>query len=149
MRAMLTETEIFDCLETNLRLAAEDCDILAMRKGFDGTLAGTGFAYTRLCERLKLVEGACRQAGHWREHAAWFPVGLKMAEAASRVQSFVRHREPAEAFRLLAQGLRIGLTACRQLRHRKTGRVGMILPAPLPGPHRDHRPVQVLLPGAA
>jgi hypothetical protein len=41
----------------------------------------------------------------------------------------------------LAEVLRAGLERAEQYRTNKTGRVGTILPKPLPGPHRDTRPV--------
>src|SRR5260221_1451149 len=59
---VLKEGEIFDCLSSNFRQAAECCDNLVV-------LPARGPTYMRLLEHLKLIEGACRQAACWREDA--------------------------------------------------------------------------------
>src|ERR1700687_4447619 len=86
----LTETEIFDCLKTNLRLAAQSCDKLAVspRKGP---------TYVKLRDELRLVEGACGQAAFWRGgDARWLKIGLFMAEAHKRAGGWLRgEKQPA------------------------------------------------------
>ena len=49
----LTEQEIFDCIGTNARLAAEHCDQLARTPQ-------EGQTYDLLRKELNLIEGACR-----------------------------------------------------------------------------------------
>lgn len=141
----LTETEIFDCLATNLKLAAEHADALAVTP-----LKGP--VYDKLRHELQLIEGACRQASVWREDTRWLPIGKMMAEAHQKAGGWLRgykvmgtrikfsEGEENKLFRLLAANLRALLDAVERLRTRPTGRTGMILPDVLPGPHRDTRP---------
>ena len=144
----LTEVEIFDCLKTNLRLAAQSCDKLAVspRKGP---------TYVKLREELRLVEGACRQAAFWRGgDARWLQVGILMAEAHKRAGDWLRGIKQPDgtrvklangilhpAFEMLAESLRALIRLADNTKNKATGRLGMILPAPLRGPHRDTRPV--------
>lgn len=145
--AKLTEAEIFDCLETNFRLAAEHCEDLAK-------LPRKGPTYKKLIEELKLCEGACRQAAVWREDSRWFPIGLLMEEAHKRAGNWLRgvpqpgggSRPLAEGvlhpcFMKLADNLRLALKLAMQTKTQATHHRGMILPAQLPGPHRDTVPV--------
>jgi hypothetical protein len=143
----LTEPEIFDCLRTNFRLAANLCVELA-------TKPRKGPNYNKLREALRLIEGAARQAGYWRSDARWLQIGLDAAEAHNRAGEWLRGVKqpdgsrraipPGEKhplFMRLAEVLRAGLERAEQYRTNKTGRIGTILPKPLPGPHRDTRPV--------
>lgn len=142
----LTETEIFDCLATNLTLAAEHADLLAVRPL-------KGAIYDKLRTELGLIEGACRQASAWREDTRWLPIGRMMAEAHQKAGGWLRGYKVGltrikfseghenKLFRMLAANLRALLAAVERLRTQATGRVGMILPDVLPGPHRDTRPV--------
>lgn len=145
--AKLTEAEIFDCLETNFRLAAEHCEDLAK-------LPRKGPTYRKLIEELKLCEGACRQVAVWREDSRWFKIGLMMEEAHKRAGDWLRGiAQPGGGRRPLAEGVRHplfmklaeNLRAAHKLavdtKDKATHRVGMILPAELPGPHRDTVPV--------
>lgn len=157
----LTEAEIFDCIATNAKLAAEHCDDLARRPR-------EGDTYHKLRTELKLIEGACRQASVWRQDTRWLPIGLMMEEAHKRAGDWLRgskvegvrvklaDRHYYQCFTKLAENLRGLQREMEALRTRRTGRVGMILPTPLPGPHRDTRPVGfrataggILLPSAA
>jgi hypothetical protein len=144
---MVPETEIVDCLVMNFRLAAEHCDDLAV-------LPARGPTYDLLRKELSLIEGCCRQIGHYREDARWMRIGLLVEEAHKRaghwLRTIPRTSESNEAhplFRRLAENLRAGMKAAEELRTKRTGRVGMILPRPLPGPLRQGRPVQVVTPG--
>ncbi len=145
--AKLTEAEIFDCLETNFRLAAEHCEDLAK-------LPRKGPTYKKLCDELKLIEGACRQAAVWREDSRWLRLGLMMEEAHKRAGDWLRGiaqpgggripiaegvRHPL--FMKLAENLRAGLIRAQETRHNATHTRGIILPPTLPGPHRDTVPV--------
>ena len=137
----LTETEIFDCLKSNLRSAAADCDLIA-RQPVSGPI------FDRMRKSLKLVEGACRQAAYWREDARWLPLGIKMEEAHQRARTWL-HRPSVSSKKLftkLGDVLRQLLRDIERLEFMATGRVGAILPKPQPGPHRDTRPVAVMLP---
>ena len=143
----LTEREIFDCLETNFRLAAEHCEDLAK-------LPRKGPTYKKLIEELKLIEGACRQASVWREDTRWLHLGLMMEEAHKRAGDWLRGvAQPSGGRRMipegvrhplfmkLAENLRAGLARAQETRHAATGRIGMILPEVMRAPHRDTVPV--------
>ena len=143
----LSEVEIFSCLSENFRLAAEDCEKLAW-------LPKRGPTYKRLMDELKLCEGACRQVAQFRGDARWLQMGLQLHEAHRRAGTWLRmyvakdSRKVAHPlFLKLAECLRWGRANADKMRHAATGRLGLILPKPLPGPHRDARPVQVMTPG--
>jgi hypothetical protein len=144
---MLTETEIFDCLSSNARKAAEHAENL-------GRLPRKGPTYRAYRDCLKLVEGACRQASAWREDTRWLKLGLQMAEAHKRAGDWLRGIKTSSGTRVklaeghlhplfmrMAQNLRALEAKAEELRTKATGRAGMILPVPLPGPHRDTKPV--------
>ncbi len=148
----LTEQEIFDCLDTNLALAIEHCENLAR-------LPLKGPSYSKLRDCLGLIEGACRQASAWREDTRWLTLGFSMAEAHKRAGDWLRgprdtngvriklaNAHALKCFTMLATNLRVLQKVVEATRHGKTGRVGMILPAALPAPHRDTRPSRVILP---
>ena len=143
----LQEQEIFDCLKTNLRLAAQSCDKLAVspRKGP---------TYKKLRDELRLVEGACRQAAFWRGgDARWLRIGLMMAEAHKRAGDWLRGIKQPDGSRAklasgqmhplflkLAANLRAAYVKAEEFRTKKTNRIGPILPVPGVPPHRDTRP---------
>lgn len=142
----LTETEIFDCIRTNARLAAEDCGKLAKKPR-------EGETYDHLRNAIKLIEGACRQASAWRGDTRWLPIGLAMEEAHTKAGEWLRgvkvagqrirlaERHNFECFTALAENLRALASNMEKLQHTKTGRAGMILPDAMPAPHRDTKPV--------
>ena len=143
----LTETEIFDCLVTNFRLAAEDCDALAV-------VPFKGETYDRFRRRLGLIEGACRQTSTWREDTRWLPIGMMMAETHKRAGDWLRGVKLPDGSRIkfgngqlhpcfvkLAENLRGLQAVAEKLRHGRTNRLGMILPEVGRAPHRDTRPV--------
>lgn len=132
----LTETEIFDCLETNLRAAAQHADDLAATPRFGG-------AYIKLREELMLIEGACRQASVWREDARWLPVGMMMHETHQRAGDWLRSKQPKKLFSRLAENIRAFLVVVQNLRHKRTGRSGMIVPKPAHVVRTEGRAVQV------
>lgn len=145
--AHLTEAEIFDCLETNFRLAAEHCEDLAK-------LPRKGPTYKKLIEELKLIEGACRQASVWREDTRWLRLGLMMEEAHKRAGDWLRGVAQAGGgrraipegvkhplFMKLAANLRAALALAEETRTKKTGHLGSILPEIMRGAHRDTVPV--------
>ena len=118
----LTEVEIFDCLKSNLKAAAEHCLDLE-RKPLQGP------SYIKLREELKLVEGACRQAAHWREDSRWLSIGLKMEEAHRLCGGWLRGKHPRFMFRALAEALVHFYNFAEDVRTKRTGRAGVILPA--------------------
>ena len=151
----LTEVEIFSCLTSNFKLAAEHCEDLAK-------LPRKGPTYKKLRDELKLLEGACRQAAYWRQDARWLQIGLYMEEVHKRAGGWlrgyknqagqhitIREGQLHPLFMKLADNLRKGQAAAERLRNRKTGIAGTILPKPMRAPHRDTRPVQVMLPPSA
>lgn len=144
----LTEIEIFDCLATNFKLAAEHCDDLAKSPI-------RGPTYNKLRHELGLIEGACRQASLWRQDTRWLPIGRKMAEAHQQAGNWLRgYKDPITGrriafapgqqnplFRMLAKCLRALHKIAEDMRTKATGRVGMILSVAPRGPHRDTKPV--------
>ncbi len=136
----LTESEILDCLKTNLHAAIFHCAALAK-------LPMRGPTYSALRQELKLAEGCCRQIAAWREDARWLRYGLLMEEAHQRSGNWLRSHAPRPLFVKLSEALAHLLKRCGELETKATGRVGMILPKPLEAPHRDTRPVQVKTPG--
>lgn len=148
----LTESEIFDCLSTNFKLAAEHAQDL-------GKLPRKGPTYTALRNELGLIEGACRQASVWREDSRWLTIGLMMAEAHKRAGSWLRGVKTPTGVRIaikegqlhplfmkLADNLRAGYRLSEQFRTSKTNKIGLILPQVMEGPHRDTRPVHISVP---
>ena len=151
----LTEVEIFGCMIENCRKAIEHCERLARepRKGLN---------YQALRKELKLIEGACRQAGMWREDTRWHTIGMQIAQAHAYALKWVigekapgggpRVRTPEgdfhPLFMKLAKNLTMLMAGIEKTRHERTNRVGMILPVPLRSETRTQgRSVQVLLPG--
>jgi hypothetical protein len=143
----LTEAEIFDCLSTNFRLAAEHCVDLAK-------LPAKGPTYKKLREELRLIEGACRQASVHREDTRFLSIGMKCGHVHKVAGDWLRGMKmpdgsrrmirPGELHPLfvkLAEVLYSAHLKAEEVRHKRTGRNGMILPKVQPGPHRDTRPV--------
>lgn len=141
----LTEVEIFDCLISNLRVAAQHSRDLA-RSPHRGPI------YEAFREALGLIEGACRQAAYWRGgDARWLQLGLMMAEAHKRAGTWLRAYHAADsisqvmqpAFMNLASQLDQLLALALQLKNGATGRRGPILPKPGRDPSDRVRPVPV------
>ncbi len=143
----LSETEVLDCLKSNLRLAAQSCDKLAVS-------SRKGPTYRQLRDQLRLVEGACRQVAYFRGgDARWLQVGLFMAEAHKRAGDWLRGLKQPDGTRIkvapgqmhplftrLAEVLRSAYSKAEELRTKATNRIGPILPKPGVPPHRDTRP---------
>lgn len=139
---MLTEREIFDQMKTQLSSAANDCDLIAKHPE-------SGEAFMRMRASLKLVEGCCRQAAHWREDTRWLVPGRLMEEAHQKAR-FWLHRPSIEAkklFKGLASALRKMNNDIRRLEVMKTGRTGTILPVTLRDTSYQRRVHQVMTPG--
>jgi len=131
----LTEVEIFDCLRTNLREAAQHCENLAK-------LPAQGPTYRKLVDNLKLIEGASRQAAHWRTDMRWARFGFEMARFHQRIGDAVRSRAAREIFLAMGVKMKDALAECEKLRTAKTGRLGAILPIARPT-DRENRPVYI------
>lgn len=142
----LTETEIFDCMRENFRIAIRECEEL-MRRPVGGK------HYDTFRKALRLIEGCCKQANCWREDTRWLPLGKHMADIHQKAGDFLRGikgddgiRRPLPlgqlhpAFQMLTGILTAAMKLSEQIRTQATGRIGMILPDMLPAPHRDTRP---------
>jgi len=143
----LTEVEIFDCLFSNFAEAAEKCEVLANHPR-------RGLVYVSFLKNIKEIEGAALQASTWREDTRWLKISMQMGEVHRRAGHWMRtsptketRAEADKRFKKLGEILRMFARECLDLRDKATGRSGMILPEPLPGPHRNVRPVQVMTPG--
>lgn len=143
----LTEREIFDQMNTSFRLAIEACDDLAV-------VPLKGMIYDKFRKQLRLIEGCCKQANTWREDTRWLMFIKIMAETHQRAGDWLRGFRMPDGTRVritngtlhpcflkMAENLRMLHTLAEEIRTRKTGRVGAILPAPLAAPHRETRPV--------
>lgn len=128
-----TEQEILDRLMTSFREAAECCDQLAVSPK-------KGAIYRKLREHLLLIEGASRQAGHYREDMRWMQVGVDAAKCHRKAGDWLRSHAPAMYFKALATAMRKLEASTKSLRDRPTGRMGAILPVVRPH-FRDTRPV--------
>lgn len=142
----LTELEIFSILFESFGSAAEKAETLAWNPR-------RGFVYREFLKEIKLIEGACTQAATWREDARWLTIGFMMGEVQRRAGNWLRNSPTKETraeadkrFKKLAENLRRFAYECEGLRDKATGKLGIIVPEPLPGPHRDTRPVSVLMP---
>ena len=146
MAGHVTEHEILSLLRETFLRSAEHCDKLAV-------LPQRGPTYIKLQKDLQTCENCCRQVAWYREDAHWLRIGLMMAEAHKRAGGWLRDRGmPRTAvsnlahplFVRLAENLRFGAAKALELQTAKTGKVGMRLPKPLPGPPRTSgRMVQV------
>jgi len=118
-----TEQQIFQRLSDSLKAAAECCDKLAAEPK-------TGPNYVRLRRHLSLIEGAARQAAHWREDSRWLKVGLDAAHCHAKAGDWLRSHAPRLYFTKLAASLRQIYISTERLRTMPTGRMGAILPIP-------------------
>jgi hypothetical protein len=147
MMGRLSEVEIFDCLFSNFAEAAEKCEILANHPR-------RGLVYGSFLKNIKEIEGAALQANTWREDTRWLKISMQMGEVQARVGHWLRNSPTIETraevdkkLKRLAEILRMFARESLAMKDKATGKLGMILPEPLPGPHRDTRPVQVRTPG--
>lgn len=119
-----TEPQIFQRLSDSFKAAAEACDGLANEPK-------TGPNYLRLRRHLKLIEGAARQAAHWREDSRWLKVGVDVAHCHEMAGAWLRSHAPRTYFTKLAAALRNLHKSTERLRTQATGQRGAILPVPL------------------
>ena len=138
-RGMLTEVEIRGCWRQNMLEAASCCSLLQ-------TLPAQGATFVRLRENLKLAEGACRQMGHWREDSRWLYLAPQLENLHQMARVMIVSHYARQLFTKLEITLRKIVQAADDLENKATGKVGMILPDTSRGPHRDTRPVSVIIP---
>lgn len=149
MGSGLTEREVVDCLSENFRLAAQNAELLAKSPK-------RGQIYLKFRDQLRILETCSRQMGYMRGgDARWLQIGRMMAETHKRAGDWLRgvpqpgggHRPLTEGqkhplFMMLADKLRKGQRSAEDLRDKKTGRRGPILPiAGRPTEHRATSPV--------
>lgn len=109
-------------MKNQLRSAAADCDLIAK-------FPQSGEAFKRMRKSLKLVEGCCRQAAHWREDARWLSPALHMEHAHQIAREWL-HRPTVQSKKLftgLAAALRQILADLLKLETMPSGRVGSII----------------------
>lgn len=148
MPTVTTELEIFDCLSQNLRKSAENCQKLAWDPK-------RGHIYNDFRKSLKLVEGCCRQIFYWRDYdSRWLVLGRLCNFAHHKAGNWLRNSPTAEMrkiaqpeFKWLGERLEQMHKDVERLRHMATGKMGPIVPEPLPL-HREsgERKVQLILP---
>lgn len=131
---MLSEREILDQLKSSLKESADYAYQLSIGK--------RGKIYPKFMKAMGLAEGACRQIGHWREDARWFPFGLQIHDAQQRCGRWLREHQPAAKFAKLAEILREALKQAHALETKRTSKVGMILPK-AKAADRESRPVSM------
>lgn len=149
MAGHVTEAEILSLLRETFRRAAEHCDKLAV-------VPARGPVYQQLRKDLQTAENCCRQIAQYRAHHKWLDVGLFLAETHTRAGGWLRDRTMPRTsnsnlahplFLKLAEKLRFGAEQAERLATLATGRIGPVLPTPLPAPSRtEGRIVQVKAP---
>ena len=146
----LTEREIFDQMTSQLKSAVDACVHIAKHDR-------RGWHYDRLRKALALVAGCCRQAAYWRGDARWLNTAMVCAQAHQRTGDWLRgfkdpisgrrimysKKDITDLFTAMAANLAALHNAAVDLRDKKTGKAGMILPIVKEGPHRETRPVSV------
>lgn len=143
----LTEQEIFAQMKDSFGYAIEAAEHLAR-------FPLKGMNYDKLRKNLRLIEGCCKQANCWREDTRWLTFIKLTSECHQRAGDWLRGIKMPDGTRvkltngtmhpcfvMLAENLRGMLTAAERIRTQKTNRLGMILPEPMRGPHRDTIPV--------
>ena len=138
-KGWLTEAEIKDMWRSSMLAAASDCSLLQ-------TLPAQGATFVRLRENLKLAEGACRQMGHWREDSRWIYLAPQLENLHQMARMMIVSHYARQLFTKLEITLRKIVAGAHDLETKKTGKVGMILPDTSRGPHRDTKPVSVIIP---
>lgn len=137
----MDERQLLSGLKEHLKIAADKCFEIARQPR-------SGPQFEAMRRALKVCEDCCRKIGSLREDARWLPMGLRM-EQAHQIARLWLHRPSVKAKKLfsgLGDQLVCFLAAVETLETARTNRIGMILPKVQAGPHRDFRPVQVILP---
>lgn len=125
----LAENEIIARHIQSLGEAHAACQELG-RNAADDYLAPRGKHYAALKDALNKLEGSARQMAHFRGDARWLKLGMiyarlmRMCQAKYIGQSWNAFNEMLEFFGPL------GRRRLEDLRDRKTGKSGLILPTP-------------------
>lgn len=135
----LTEQEIFSKMADGFAEVGALCEKIAI-----SPLKGA--SYRRLITVCTEIEGACRQAGHWRENYHWFTLGKEVHELQLRMGNWLRAIYPKpkakEMFTLAAKTMRRLQNLAAVKMNQKHGQRGAVLPIVGEGPARQ-RSVQV------
>lgn len=122
----LTEAEILACHIQALKDAKGACEMLG-KNADPNYIFPRGHLYGNLRRALQALEGSARQMSHFRGDARWLKLGIYYAKVMRAAQTaFVQMKwlEFSKMRLIFDKGLR----AMDDLRHRKTGRAGVILP---------------------
>lgn len=117
---MLQEHEIFSSLRDNFRLCGERCDAIARF----GALGG---GWMEISRALDQIEGALRQAGHWRGDARWLRLAPLYVKAKDVGRTLYLTNQ-WDAFRKFGLIFAHGLARVEEMQTKATGRSGPILP---------------------
>jgi hypothetical protein len=124
--AGLTETEIFAKYVQSLKEARDQCVWLNTQQDPD-LIGPRGWRYGKLRTALNELEGCCRQIAHFRSDTRWVRLGVVYARAMRTVQAKYIGQDWA-AFGKLTELFDRGLRDMEELRNRRVGRRGAILP---------------------
>lgn len=124
----LSEQDIFSKMADGFSEAASLCEKIA-------ATPLRGASYQRLIVVCDEIEGACRQAGHWRENYHWFGLGREVHELQAKMGDWLRDTvsrdEKAKAkslFQLAAKTMRRLQNLALLKKNQRHGRIGAILP---------------------
>lgn len=123
---MLTEADILDRYEQSLGEADRACQQLG-RNADPEYLALRSPDYLSLQDSLKLLEGCCRQMSAFRSDARWIKLGVMYARAMRIVRSLFE-KQKWQSFREIRPLFRNGLVIMEDLRDKRTGKAGPVLP---------------------
>ncbi len=122
----LTEQEIIDKHIQSLKEGEDACKRLFINVDPEKA-APRGVLYGRLRRSLQELEGTCRQMAAWRDDVRWTKLGFVYARAMRVAQAEMTAHNWA-AFGELSKLFQIGLVRMDELKNRKTGKIGPILP---------------------
>ena len=138
-----SERQVLEQLKDELRVAAEECDQIAVHPF-------RGFIYDSMRQRLRRIETLCIQVGRYRDgDCRWFPIADLMAECHKRAGGWLRashsrdeRTKDVPLFRKLAENMRALRKMIVDLETRPTGHLGgRILPAVPKAPRRQNMPI--------
>ena len=123
----LTENEILDRHVQSLKEALDHARWLGGQQ--DECLAAPrGGHYVRLRRALSELEGSARQMAHFRADARWIRLGTVYAKTMQVAQrKYIGQHW--KSFQMMCQIFENGLRTCDELAHRKTEKLGAILPS--------------------
>lgn len=122
----LTESEIMAKHTDALKVAKQACVFLSHNADPE-KIAPRGHHYTRLKKALKELEGTCREICYYRDDTRWLKLGIIYAKALRMSQKYFVAQKWAN-YGKLAELFDLGARRMDELRTRKTGQLGPILP---------------------